>query len=53
MKLVKLSLHNKMDNEFFENCMVVYIERELVFTIDSELVINVFVSLKPHKSKFK
>ena len=51
MKLVKTSLRNKMDEEFLENCMVVYIERELVFTIDSDSVIDVFASLKPQKSK--
>ena len=53
IKLVKTSLRNKMDDEFLENCMVVYIERELVFTIDSDSVIDAFASLKPQKSKFK
>ena len=42
-----------MDDKFFENCMIVYIEKELIFTIDSDSVIDVFVSLKPQKSKFK
>ena len=53
MKLVKTSLRNMMDDEFSENRMVVYIEIELVLTIDSDSVIDVFVSLKPQKSKFK
>ena len=52
MKLVK-TLHNKMDGKFFENCMIVYIEKELIFTIDSDSEIDDFVSLKPQKSKFK
>ena len=44
MKLVKTSLRNKMDVEFLENWMVVYIEREIVFTIDSNSVIDTFAS---------
>ncbi|KAK2655989.1 hypothetical protein Ddye_009041 [Dipteronia dyeriana] len=52
-KLVKSSLRNKMDDEFLENCMVVYIERELADTIDSDSVIDAFPSLKTRKSKFK
>ena len=52
MTLVK-TLHNKMDDEFLENYMIVYIEKELVFTIDSDSVVDAFVSFKPQKSKFK
>ena len=42
-----------MDDEFLENCMVVYIKRELADTIDSDSIIDEFASLKPRKSKFK
>ena len=34
IKFVKTFLHNKMDNEFVENCMIIFIERELSNSID-------------------
>ena len=34
IKFVKTSLLNKMDNEFVENCMIIFIERELSNSID-------------------
>ncbi|KAK3211958.1 hypothetical protein Dsin_016664 [Dipteronia sinensis] len=43
MKLVKTSLSNKLANEFLENCMIVYFERELADTIDLDLVIDVLL----------
>ena len=46
MKLVKTSLRNKMDDDFLANCLVIYIERELADTIDSESIIDIFYALK-------
>ncbi|KAK2656333.1 hypothetical protein Ddye_009385 [Dipteronia dyeriana] len=50
MKLVKTSLRNKMDDDFLANCLVIYIERELADTIDSESIIDIFYALKPRSA---
>ena len=42
MNLLKTRLHNKMDNDFFTNCMVIYIEREIVDSIDVDSIIDEF-----------
>ncbi|KAL5777379.1 hypothetical protein ACOSP7_010305 [Xanthoceras sorbifolium] len=36
------SIHNKMEQEFLANSMVIYIEREIAETIDSDFVIDNF-----------
>jgi hypothetical protein len=46
MKHVKIVLHNKMEEEFLTNSMIIYIERELVEDIDSDLIIDKFYSTK-------
>ncbi|XVF78507.1 hypothetical protein PTKIN_Ptkin14bG0139800 [Pterospermum kingtungense] len=52
MKLVKTSLRNKMDDEFLENCLIIFIERELADIIDADSVIDTYASLKPRTSRF-
>jgi len=39
-------LHNKMEEEFLTNSMIIYIERELIEDIDSDLIIDEFYSTK-------
>ena len=46
MKHVKIMLHNKMEEEFLTNSMIIYIERELIEDIDSDLIIDEFYSTK-------
>jgi hypothetical protein len=46
MKHVKIVLHNKMEEEFLTNSMIIYIERELIEDIDSDLIIDEFYSTK-------
>ena len=46
MSLIKKSLCNKMENEFLSNCMVVYAEREITNTVDSDSIIDEFYCLK-------
>ncbi|KAK2652443.1 hypothetical protein Ddye_012299 [Dipteronia dyeriana] len=53
MKLVKTSLRNKMDDDFLANCFVIYIERELADTIDSESIIDIFYALKPRSAPLR
>ena len=49
IKLIKTSLHSKMENEFFffSDSMVIYVEREITDTVDSDSVIDDFYNLKP------
>ena len=42
MNLLKTQLRNKMDNYFLTNCMVIYIEREIVDSIDVDSIIDEF-----------
>ncbi|KAL5844488.1 hypothetical protein ACOSQ3_010540 [Xanthoceras sorbifolium] len=53
MKLIKTSIHNKMEQEFLANSMVIYIEREIAETIDSDFVIDKFDILKNRKIRLK
>ncbi|XP_073119827.1 uncharacterized protein [Henckelia pumila] len=53
MKLIKTSLRNKMYNEFLTNTMVIFIEREIATTIDTEFVIDKFDILKNRKLRLK
>jgi len=46
MKHVKTVFRNKMKEEFLADSMMIYIERELVEDIDSDLIIDEFYSTK-------
>ncbi|KAK2651063.1 hypothetical protein Ddye_018552 [Dipteronia dyeriana] len=47
MKLVKTPLRKKMDDDFLTDCMVIYIEREIVDIIDLDSIIDEFDDVKP------
>ncbi|XP_042433023.1 zinc finger MYM-type protein 1-like [Zingiber officinale] len=49
MKLIKMPLRNKMENDLMANTMVVYIERDIASGIDTEFIINKFDVLKNRK----
>ena len=42
MNLLKTRLHNKMDDDFFADCMVIYVEREIADSIDVDSIIDEF-----------
>ena len=42
MKIVKNDLRNKMGDEFLANCMVVYIERDIAESFDTDSIIEDF-----------
>ncbi|XP_057515035.1 uncharacterized protein LOC130796692 [Actinidia eriantha] len=46
MKHVKTVLHNKMEDEFLADSMVIYIERDFSKMIDSDSIIDDFYSMK-------
>jgi hypothetical protein len=52
MKVVKTRLRNKMEDEFLANTLVVYIEREISESFNSDLILDDFVSLKERRMQF-
>ena len=52
MKFVKTRLHNKMDDDFLANSLVIYIEREIGESFDLDLILDDFVLLKNCKVQF-
>jgi hypothetical protein len=52
MKIVKTRLHNKMEDEFLGDNLLIYIERKIAKSFDSELILDDFVSLRPRKMQF-
>jgi hypothetical protein len=53
MKIVKTRLHNKMDDEFLADNLVVYIEREISESFNSDLILDDYVSLRERKMQFQ
>jgi hypothetical protein len=49
MKIVKTRLCNKMKDEFFTDNLLVYIERAISKSFNSNLILDDFVSLKSHR----
>jgi hypothetical protein len=52
MKVIKTRLCNKMDDEFLANSLVVYIEREISESFNSDLILDDFVSLRTRRMQF-
>jgi hypothetical protein len=52
MKIVKTRLRNKMEDEFLGDNLLIYIEREIAKSFDSELILDDFVSLRPRRMQF-
>ena len=50
MKIMKTKLRNKMEDEFLTNSMVIYIERKIAESFNSDLIIDDFKSLKKRKA---
>jgi hypothetical protein len=52
MKIVKTRLRNKMEDEFLANNLLVYIEREISESFNSDLILDDFVFLKSRRMQF-
>ncbi|XP_042471469.1 uncharacterized protein LOC122053481 [Zingiber officinale] len=50
MKNVKIALRNKMEDEFLENCLTLYIERDLAKDIDVDSIIDEFYVSKSYRA---
>ncbi|KAK2659746.1 hypothetical protein Ddye_006279 [Dipteronia dyeriana] len=53
MKLIKTTLHNKMDDELLASCMVIHIEREFSDIIDPNMIIDEFCDVGPRRVSLK
>ncbi|XP_073061942.1 uncharacterized protein [Primulina eburnea] len=53
MKLLKTPLRNKMEQEYLNNAMVLYIEREIAHDIDIDYIIDRFDLLKNRRLRLK
>ncbi|XP_028122974.1 zinc finger MYM-type protein 1-like [Camellia sinensis] len=51
MKHVKIAIRNSMGDEFFANCLSLYLEQDLTLKIDLDSVIDEFESLKTHRAQ--
>ena len=49
MKYVKTDLRNKMGDEWLNDSLVVFVERDLFVTIENELILKRFQSLETHR----
>jgi hypothetical protein len=52
MKIVKIRLHNKMEDGFLADNLLVYIEREIFESFNSDLILDDVVSLKSSIMQF-
>ncbi|XP_074356064.1 uncharacterized protein LOC141695740 [Apium graveolens] len=53
MKIVKTSLRNRMEDEFFRDYLIVYIEKEIAETISAEEIIDSFYLIKERRAHLK
>ena len=49
MKIVKSRLRNQMGDEWMNDCLVTYIERDVADKIDDELIIQRFQNMQPRR----
>ncbi|CAL1401780.1 unnamed protein product [Linum trigynum] len=49
MKHVKTDLRNKMGNEFLDDCLTIFFEREYVIGMDEDSIIDEFAKLKDRR----
>ncbi|XP_029148316.1 uncharacterized protein [Arachis hypogaea] len=52
MNIIKSRLRNRMGDEFLNDCLVTYIERETFDCIDNEKIIQSFQNMKPRRMEF-
>ena len=51
MRLVKNQTRNRMCDEFLNDCLVTFIERDIFSNVSEDDIVNLFMSMK--KRKFK
>ena len=51
MKIVKTKLRNKMEDNFLNDSLNVYIEKEITTKFSSESIIDEFATMKVHRAQ--
>ena len=49
MKYIKNELRNRMEDQWMNDCLVVYIERDIACSIDNETIMQRFQNMKTHR----
>ena len=49
---MKMTLGNKMEDDFRADCLTLYIERDIVKNVDVDSIINEFYASKPRRTQF-
>ncbi|XP_071933013.1 uncharacterized protein [Coffea arabica] len=52
MKIIKTNLQNKMEDNFLNDCLTVYIEKEVAKKFSSDSIIDEFSSMKERRAQF-
>ena len=56
MTFIKNKLRNKMGDNLLDDCLVIFIERDIFLQLSEEEIINTFMAIRrrrPHKNKKK
>ena len=51
MKYIKNELHNRIEDQWMNDCFVVYIERYVAYSIDNETIMQRFQNMKTYRRK--
>ena len=49
MKYIKNELRNRMGDQWMDDCLVVYIEKDVACSIDNEIIMQRFQNMKTHR----
>lgn len=52
MKVVKSNLRNKMGDDFLTDCLVCYIEKNLLIATDNEVPIQIFLNMTTRSADY-
>ena len=52
MKIIKAKAQNKMEDYLLNDCLIVYIEKEVAGKFTTDSIINEFSYMKEHKVQF-
>ena len=49
MKYIKNELRNRMEDQWLNDCLTMYIEKDITRRIDNESIMQQFQNMKPHR----
>ena len=53
MKIVKTRLRNKMEDQFLNDCLIVYIEKEIAANFCTNSILDDFNSMKERRAQLR